>query len=344
MLWRISTDLLPMSPRLLLAAAMLLFPAVHAQEPGEGPRPEQLAAHLSHTGRVASALAREGGPRELALAALLREVGMRQGGDDDATRARDPQAQAWSHAAASGAGDDVAAHRLLVAAAPADDPVRREAARRGQAVEPGNLVPLLHAGLTVDALLAQARATSRADSGMYADVRWIAAAMRRHPPTAAEQAAMTAGQPFHGDESAAVFAMALWSARALPGYAPLVEACSERMLRALPARREDCRHVAILLADHSTSLADEHAGLAMLRALAATPGEREQLQARQRRMDWRMLQWGRLVREQPRDGAGQFARLLADASLTSEQQLVDRVLAEGGVAADPPPGWQPPRR
>src|SRR5690606_10510868 len=127
-------------------------------------------------------------------------------------------------------------------------------------------------------------------------------------------------------------------------YGALVDGCSAQMLRALPARRGDCAHVASLLADRSTNIADEHAGLAMLGALASTPVERSELQSRLRRMDWRMLEWGRLGQQQPRYGAGQFARLLADPTIQSEQQLVERVLQEAGVTAEPPPGWSPPRR
>lgn len=341
-----------MRPRLLLAAALLFLPAVQAQVPVEADAVQmaQAEAHQAYLQRLSTALARDGGARELALAALLRSAGAApaQVSDDPGASPsppRDAQADAWLRAAAAKAGDDPVANRLLLlAAGPDDAAVRLEAARRWQAAEPDNLMPLLHAGLTVDALLAQARNATRADAGMYASVRWIASAWQRHPPNAAEQAAMSLGQPFHVDEAAAVSAMALWAASAEPGYAALVEGCSERMLRALPTRRDDCAHVAGLLADRSTNIADAHAGLAMLGALASTPAERSELQARLRQMDWRMLEWGRLGQQQPRGGAGQFARLLADPSIGSEQQLVERVLAEGGVATEPPPDWMPPRR
>ncbi|MGJ4803165.1 hypothetical protein [Luteimonas sp. SDU82] len=329
--------------RLLLIATLLLSAAQgHAQPQDEHGR-QQAQAHQAYLQRVAGALSRERGARELALAALLRAAGTQADASSAAT-APDPQAQAWLKTAAARPDAGLPVLRLLTAAAAPDDGLRPAAARRWQAAEPGNLMPLLHAGLDIDALLAQARTASRADGGMYEDVRWIAATLRRHPPDAAEQAAMTGGQEFHGDEAAAVAAMGLWAASATPDYAALVEGCGQATLRALPARGEDCRRVAVLLAEHSTSLAGEHAGLAMLRALASTAAERDAVDARQRGMDWRMLQWGRLARQQPRDGAAQFARLLADATIDSEQQLVERVLAEGGVAPEPPPGWVPPRR
>ena len=341
-----------MSLRPLLVAALLLLPAAQAQVPRDADAAQlaQADAHQAYMQRLATGLARDGGARDLALAALLRRASAppAQAPDDPSAPVPPPpdaQAEAWLRAAAAKAGDDPVANRLLVLAAGTDDgAVRLEAARRWQAAEPDNLMPMLHAGLTVDALLAQARNASRADAGMYPSVRWIASAWQRHPPNAAEQGAMGQGQPFHGDEAAAVSAMALWAASADPGYDALVEGCSGQMLRAMPARRSDCAHVARLLADHSTNIADQHAGLAMLGALASTPAERSELQARVRRMDWRMLEWGRLGQQQPRYGAEQFARLLADPTITTEQQLVERVLTEGGVAADPPPGWAPPRR
>lgn len=345
-----------MTPRLLLAALLLLaMPAVPVaaqdRDDADPTALAQAAAHRDYTARLAAALAQDGGARELALAALLR--GLASAPSDVAPSgvrpsravARDPQADAWLQAAAAQAGDDILANQLLLAAAKTgDEQLRAAAARRWQAADPGNLVPLLYAGLTSDALLAGARAATHADARMYEGVRWIMSVYRRYPPTAAERDALSGGEPFHAGEAAAISAMGLWAAVAIPGYASLVEACDAGMLRALPARRDDCRHVATLLADHSSSIADEQAGLRMLRALAATPAERADADTRLRGMDWRMLQWGRIAQQQPRDGAEQFARLLDDPSIRSEQQLVERVLQEAGVPPAPPEGWRPPPR
>jgi len=338
----------------LLLAALLLLPAAQAQDWNDADPTElaQAAAHEAYTARLAGTLAKDGDARELALAALLRGLAARPPGDAAAagsapSRAapRDPEAEAWLRRAAAKAGDDVIANQLLVvAASAADADLRRDAASRWRAADPGNLVPLLHAGLTADALLAQARDATRADARMYEGVRWIMSAYQRHPPTAGEQAALAGDAPFHADEAAAITAMGLWAATAMPGYGTLRDACSGDMLRAVPARAADCRHVANLLADRSGSIADEQAGLAMLGTLASTPAERAEVDARRRRMDWQMLQWGRAAQQQPRDGAAQFARLLADPSIGTEQQLVERVLQEAGVSPEPPMGWTPPRR
>lgn len=339
-----------MPRRLLLAALLLVLHAAQAQDRGDADPTAlaQDAAHRAYTVRLAGTLAQSGGARDLALAALLREPAdatnaMPAGAMPSRPAARDAQADAWRNRAAAKAGGDILANQLLIAAAStAGVDIRHAAARRWRTAEPDNLVPLLYAGLATEALLAQALETTRADAHMYEGVRWIMSVYRAHPPSGTEQDALSGGEPFDAGEAAALSAMGLWAAAAMPGYATLVEACRTDMLRALPARRDDCRHVATLLADRSGSVADEQAGLAMLRALAQTPAERAQVEARVRAMDWRMLAWGRAAQQQPRDGAEQFARLLADPSIETEQQLVERVLREAGIPLEPPPGWTAP--
>ena len=337
----------------LAMSALLLAPGARAQDWNDAD-PAALAqatAVEAYTTRLAGSLAGSGSARELALAAALRdmaEAARRSPATDDAAPGAapaDPQAQAWRRAAAAKAGQDILANQLLAGSgAAADNAMRRAAAGRWQAADPGNLYPLLHLDLDAEALLSAAREATHADAHMYEGVRWIMAAYRRSPPSASEQAAMAGDGEYRVDEAAAVSAMGLWTAAAVPGLATLLEACSEPMLRARPARRDDCRHAAGLLADGSGRVGDEHAGLAMLRALATTTAERAQVEERQRALDWRMLQWGRIAQQQPRGGAAQFVRLLLDPDIRTEQQLVARVLAEAGVPSDPPHGWMPPRR
>jgi len=337
----------------LAMSALLLAPGARAQDWNDAD-PAALAqatAVEAYTTRLAGSLAGSGSARELALAAVLRdmaEAARRSPATDDAAPGAapaDPQAQAWRRAAAAKAGQDILANQLLAGSgAAADNAMRRAAAGRWQAADPGNLYPLLHLDLDAEALLSAAREATHADAHMYEGVRWIMAAYRRSPPSASEQAAMAGDGEYRVDEAAAVSAMGLWTAAAVPGLATLLEACSEPMLRARPARRDDCRHAAGLLADGSGRVGDEHAGLAMLRALATTTAERAHVEERQRALDWRMLQWGRIAQQQPRGGAAQFVRLLLDPDIRTEQQLVARVLAEAGVPSDPPHGWMPPRR
>ncbi|MCW5582142.1 MAG: hypothetical protein KIS72_12445, partial [Luteimonas sp.] len=258
----------------------------------------------------------------------------------------DAQVATWLRTAAARAGDDALAQQLVIAAAggAGDAGLRVAAAKRWQAVDPDNLVPRLFQGLSADALLAAARQATDADTHMYAGVRWMRSALAKHPPTDEEQRALTGGEPFRREEAAAMAAMAYWAGAAMPAYHDLVQACRGTALRTSPARHADCRHAADLLAEHSDSALGVQVGLAMLHELAVGGAERAAIEERRRRMDWRMQQWGRLAAQQPRDGAAQFARLLDDASVGSELQLVARVLAEGGVLPDPPAGWRPPRR
>ena len=312
----------------------------------------QTAAYHAYLTRTAEALAADGGARELALAAILHRLGAETAGDampagDAPSRAVAPDAgrQAWLRTAAARASDDVIANRLLVAAAADAAPSTRiEAARRWQAADPGSLVPLLSTGLTTEALLVEARRATHADARMYEAVRWIMSTLQRHPPTAAEQAVLAGEEPYRADEAAALSAMGIWAAAAMPGYLPLQQACGSEALRATPTRHADCRHVASLLAERSGSAGDQGLGLALLRELAGDGAERSDIDARRRRMDWQMLQWGRIASSQPRDGAAQFVRLLADPAIGTERQLMERVLQEAGVPLEPPAGWAPPRR
>lgn len=178
---------------------------------------------------------------------------------------------------------------------------------------------------------------------MYEAVRWISAAFQRHPLTAAEREALAGGEAYHEEEAAAVSAMALWATSMAPALDGLLAACRGTALRAAPTRSADCRHVADLLADRSDSVLERMIGLSLLRELAAGSTERAAIDAQRRHMDWQMLQWGRIARQQPRDGAAQFVRLLHDGLIRTEPQLVQRVLQEAGVPLEPPAGWTPPR-
>lgn len=341
----------------LLACLLLLAPAVQAQAWQDDVDAEeaawqaqQAAATDAYHARMATALAASGNVREQVFAEILRPanaVETRPPAGDAPSRAvpRDPAAEARLRALADRAGDDrLAQQLLLVALHDPDSPVRSTVARRWQALDPGNLVPLLHAGLPVDVLLAEARRTTHASTRMYDAVRWIMQAYLRHPPTPAEFAALSGGEVYHADEAAAVAAMGMFAAVVVPSQRVLVEACRANAVRATPTRAADCRHVAGVLADHSDSTLDRMVGLSILGELAASPAERAALDARRREMDWQMMQWGRLAQQQERDGAGQFVRLLRDASVQSEWQLAERVLAEAGVPLQPPAGWTPPRR
>src|SRR5690606_16682515 len=136
------------------------------------------------------------------------------------------------------------------------------------------------------------------------------------------------------DAAAVVTAAAILAAEATPALQPLVGACRGDALDA--ARRTDCRQVARVAAETADTSLIRSIGVALLQAVAATPGEQADARERRRRMDWQMLAWGRVAGNQPDGGAAQFARLLRDPAVRGEHDLVERLLAEAGIPADPP--------
>ncbi|WP_101925545.1 hypothetical protein [Luteimonas rhizosphaerae] len=343
----------------LLAA--LLTPAAQAQAPYSrfdeapleaepSPDPDGAASRASqaYLQRTAAALADGGDSRELAFAATLRRLALAPPDDGDPSSETpssaapdDAQAAAWRRRAADTAGSDVVALALATQGEPDADRQLRLAAR-WLAADPDNLAPLLFRGGTADTLLRDARASRRFDLQMLPQIRVMQAALLRHPPTAAERDAL--GDASGGDaaEQAAMTAAGLWSAVAIPSLQLLTQACDPARLRDA-TRLQDCRHVATLLADASDTQLGRGLGLMLLDQTAGTADERARAQAARRTLDWQMLEWGRAVQAQPRDGAPQFVRLLADPSVRSEPDLILRVLQDAGIAPTPPAGWQPPR-
>ena len=339
----------------------LLLPAAQAQAPYAGFDDSQApasgaadaaadAAWAGYLQRSASALAATGQARDLAFAATLRGVSIDAGtaevaGDVPSTAApADPQAEAWREAAAQKAGADVLANVLLMQGDGVASTQRRvRAAQRWLAAEPQNLAPLLFRGGGSEALLADARGARTFDLHMLPQVRWMQAALLRHPPTAAERAAFAADGDYDPREHAAILAVSIWSAVAFPGLQSLMQDCAPEAARGDAARLRDCRHVAGVMAGASDTQLGRMLGLALLERTASTPAERADAQARQRIQHWQMLEWGRATAQLPRDGAAQYARLLADPSIDNELALVERALQEAGIPATPPAHWQPPR-
>lgn len=352
----------PMRPmRLLPLAAMLVLalqasPAA-AQAPysrfGEDAPPQAAVddsamrtSWQSWSQRSAAALAATGQPRELAFAAVLHGLADAPPLDpDDETPSRpatpDPQAAAWRREAAARAGDDVLANTLL--AYGGDEATRLRAAQRWLGADPQNLAPLLMRGGNADVLLSDARTATRFDLGMLDQVRWMQAALLRTPPTASERAALADDDEFVAQEHAAIQAMGLWAAIAIPGLQSLMEGCDTDALRASTSRAQDCRHVGRLMAEHSDTQLGTMIGLALLDRTAQSAAERADMQARRRTLDWRNLEWGRASMDLPRDGAPQLVRFLADPSIRTESDLVARALQEAGIPLEPPAGWKPPR-
>lgn len=310
--------------------------ALSATQPADTPERDESArksAWDAYLHRVAAQLARSGSGRDLAFAAILVHLPPR---DQSAGN----QARSWAQAALEQAGQDALAYQLLASKTPeAESELRAEAARRWLALEPRNLSALMQQAQGAQELLAAARDSRYADMHMYEGVRWMQSVLLRHLPTSRELQALDDNQPYTAEEGAAITAIGIWAAFALPGYRTLLDACKPEALAEAPTREADCRHVAHVLVERSSTLLDQGIGLGMQRRLARTPDERAAAQARRRQLDWLVHESAPLGMQ---DGATRFVRLLADPSIHNEQQLMERLLKDAGRPLHPPPGWKLP--
>ncbi|MBJ6979795.1 hypothetical protein [Luteimonas sp. MC1895] len=338
-----------MPPRLL---PLLLFAALAAPVQAQSPQPvEPTAAELqqaqarsdawqAYASRAAHALARSDGARERALAVVLEALA--RPADEDGVARASPTAATWRETASTrGAGDRITQQLLVAAGIAAGDPdAAGVAARRWQALEPGNLAPLLFQGLGADATLAAAARSGRQASDPLALQRWVATAMRPHAPSAAEWAAFGEGPRPSAGTGAALTAGAV-QGLLVPDYREVLGACTGRQLGA-PGRAQGCRHLSALLLSDPQTLHDERIGLSLARALSRSAAERAPLDARRRGVDWRDEQMADLAAREGAASAGVHARLLADTSITTEDALVRRILLDAGVAPLPPADWRAP--
>ena len=331
-------------PVVLLAA--LATPVLAQPQPAPSAAELQRAraqadAWQAYALRVAKALGRSDGARDLALAALLDTMA-RPAEEGAAT----PTAEAagWrERTAARGAGDAITQQLLLAAGIAGNDGAAvATAARRWQALDPGNLAPLLLQGLEPEALLAAAAGARHHALDPYPLQRWVAGVLRRHPPGAAEWAAFGDGPRPSAEAYAAGWAASLQALLA-PDYRAVLGACTGRQLR-VAGRAEACRHLSSLLLARPQTALDERIGLSMARALTRSAAERAPLDARRRGVDWRQEQMAALaMAEGAATGQAEaFARLLADPAIDTEDALVRRALADAGLAQEPPAGWRAP--
>lgn len=307
-------------------------------------------AVATYNERIAVELAASGKPRDLAFAARLLKASQRtapeaspEGDPPSQPSPRDPRVARWLQLASARAGSDVLANMLVLQAADgADAAIRAQAADRWRLLEPDNLAPLLASGSQTDAWLPRTGAFTRMDFHYYEQLRWTQATLVAHPPRGEEQV-IFGGTDMAPDTTAALHAADLLAV-AMPALKPLYTACHGDALEATVTRAAECRHVGEIAAERSDISLASAVGLSLLQANGESSMQQSDLGERRRRLDWRMLEWGRVAAAQPDQGAAQFARLLRDPAIHSEQDLIERVLAEAGVPLDPPEGWQPPRR
>ncbi|WP_024892033.1 hypothetical protein [Luteimonas huabeiensis] len=330
----------------LLAAWLLLPVSAPAQDRPAGaagaPAADaaELAAHRAYTARLAERLTAEGEPRGLALAALLREASAAPAAAaDPAVPRADPTSRQWRALALQRAGTDVVALSLLALAPEGDAGTRDAALARWRQLEPANLVPWLHGDVDAPARFEAARRARSADSHLYAQVRVLVEAQRRHPPTEAERAALIGGdgQPGGLDGYAVLHGTGLLGPLAVPALAPFAEACAAAARQAPGSvQAEDCRHAAQAL-QRADTRALESVGLALAADLARDAEARRAALAALRRFDWQMVALGRLSAGRPAGGVDAFAALLmAEPAGTREAALDERQLREAGIPLDPP--------
>lgn len=333
-----------------LLAAALASPAL-AQLPDlrreAQPTPEELeqarrqaGAWQAYAQRVARALGRSDGARDLALAALL-EAGTRAP-EGDGPAPASAEAERWRDGAiAKGAGDTLTQQLLLAAGlAGGEQALAAAAAHRWQALSPGNLAPWVAQGPGPEDLLAAAAQSSYHAPAPYPLQRWMADALRRHPPTAAEWTAFGEGPRPSPEAHAALWAASL-SGVLVPDYREVLGACTGRQLR-VAGRSDACRHLSSLLLARPQTVLDEQIGLSMARALTRSAAERAPLDARRRGVDWRQEQMAELAQRGEAGDGDAFARVLADPSIDTEDALVRRLLTDARLAQEPPAGWLAP--
>lgn len=342
---------------ILAATLALAFPVEAQQYYQDEPEPtleERIQAETetrvwnNYQRRIAPLIASSGHPRDLALAALLQTVASSvqtgAGPSDDISAsvrvAADPTVARWLATAIQ--SDDVVA--LALAQNQSDSTLRDQALARWIAAEPDNAAPLFANASPSDSdWLARAAATRRFDVHMYDQLRWIQAAFIRYPLTASERLSVRIEEDLSDKEHATIAANAFANMTG-PAFQTVTRACGSQTGGPSSQARPVCVHLAEVLTHHSDTSIGRLIGTGMLRGLARTSQERAEADALRRQLDWQNFEWARISEAQPRQGIPQFVELLRNPAITTEQELIERILHEAGSPLTPPRGWQSPYR
>jgi len=246
----------------------------------------------------------------------------------EAEHADDPLALSLATHAASTFGDHALASRM---------------AARWQAVEADNLVPRLYTSVPMANLLSGARDTSRYDTHGYDQVRLMASVFTRFPMTREETGSNS--NPAYSNDAlrAGANAFGIWFAVSTPAFQALTNECKGPALEATPTRREDCLHVAKVMAGDPSDLLSKGLGISMLERAAITPEDIALATALRRNKEWQQPQYfaafiqGKDEQEQISD----MLRLLNTPGVGNEIQMMEAALREKGIPLTPPTDWQP---
>lgn len=314
---------------------------------------------------LADALARDGAPRDVAFAALLRAAAERL---DEAPHSSSSELNAWRAKALAEGGDDPLVYALLLSAPPALDADdanaqarwRDEALRKWRESDPQNLEPmrLTHlrkpspapqsddngnaaSKMSLDpALFVVARQATRYDTYYDDAIRLSVSAMRRHPPDAATWKRIQDSGVRSVDAFATTLGTSVWG-MGLPAFQYLIAPCKGDALT-LPQRQEDCRHIADVLRTRSDTLIARLIGIAVGRYAARDADEKRALTAERRVVDWQMAQW-RSAGETAAEGeAANLATLVMAHPDIGESEMMLRAIEAAGLPSMPPDDWEAP--
>lgn len=293
-------------------------------------------------------------PKQQALAAQFLDFGRMSGQDGAQPTAAEYAADSATESPVSGllakingSADAVA---LSIAAQVGvkrhDQRVTSSAAERWQAVEPDNFAPRLFTDTPIEAVLAGARDATAYESHGYDQVRLMTSVFKRWPMRS-EEMGSGYSEAFKGDEPRAVVsAFAIWAAYANPAYQRLTQACRDEALLSTPTRRDDCLHVARVMAERSGYVLSRSIGIGMLERAASSPDDIALAARLRRNNEWQRHQYFLVLMQEMDDQqqAGEMLRLLETPGVDNEIQLMETALREKGIALTPPDDWQPPKR
>lgn len=292
---------------------------------------------------MAEDLAEEDGARALALAARLRTMALEaeaySAGREAPFEIVDAKIARWLEQAERAGANDTVVIALTLPLLRAIDPQRHaDAVRRWRDAEPDNLAPLLHAGLSGEALLEAARGTVRSQDHFFEIVRLTAQVVERPRSGPVARVLQRVARPA-GEGGRATYAATLGTRIAsanLPQYAELTRPCrgAEGM------RRLQCRHIGEVLSTRGGTLMERLVGVSLLRDTAEDDAQRAQAAALRRRYDWLIARNAELSGRDLEDHAARLLAQVGKAPPSSEVEMLERLLLDLGIPSEPPAGWR----
>lgn len=289
---------------------------------------------------LADTVAALGDARALALAAKLRSIGLwREPAQQNAGRdvANDATIRRWLQDAERLAPDDVTALVLSMDMLALDKARRSALIARWRRLEPGNLVPILHAELPEDALF-EAAATATVFDDHYRDaiLAGVDTLSRVSSPVLTR---MRERSPQGPEAHDAVMVIAFWAASVMPGFQKISTPCRAEGLS--DVRLRQCDHIARVMIASKGGLLTEMIGTAMLRRLpTATAADRAAADARERERDWLTYRTSELTKRDEHAYMVHFLTALRASAQFDERALMREVLRVSGVPTAPPAGWR----